>query len=266
MQRAGIATYHGLARFTGSHTVQVGDQELRAKQFIIAAGARPQVLGIPGEELLLDSTAFLELPELPADLTLIGGGYIAFEFAHLVARCGVAVRILHRGARPLEHFDADLVAHLVAASRAAGIEVVLNTAVVGIEQQPDGRLRLRAESGGHAVDYAAALAVHAAGREPALAALDLDRAGVAHGPAGVTVNEFLQSTTHPDVESPPAYFRPDLPGVPARASRTNAYRCLPVVLRMHQLPHGAQAASRRLLRLLFLRLGALPAHSGARPR
>jgi len=199
LQKASIATYHGLARFTGPHAVQVGDQELRAKQFIIAAGARPRPLGIPGEELLLDSTAFLELAELPADLTLIGGGYIAFEFAHLVARCGVAARILHRGVRPLEHFDADLVAHLVTASREAGIEVVLDTAVTGIEREPGGRLRLRAESGGQAVDYSAAMAVHAAGREPNLAALDLDRAGVAHGPAGVTVNEFLQSTSHPDV-------------------------------------------------------------------
>nr|WP_240735102.1 NAD(P)/FAD-dependent oxidoreductase [Hymenobacter sp. UV11] len=166
---------------------------------MIAAGARPRPLGIPGEELLLDSTAFLELAELPADLTLIGGGYIAFEFAHLVARCGVAARILHRGVRPLEHFDADLVTHLVTASREAGIEVVLDTAVTGIEREPGGRLRLRAESGGQAVDYSAAMAVHAAGREPNLAALDLDRAGVAHGPAGVTVNEFLQSTSHPDV-------------------------------------------------------------------
>jgi glutathione reductase (NADPH) len=199
LQKAGIATYHGLARFTGSHAVQVGEQELRAKQFILATGARPRRLGIPGEKLLLDSTAFLELPELPTDLTLVGGGYIAFEFAHLVARCGVAVRILHRGARPLEHFDPDLVAYLVAASREAGIEVVLNTAVVGLERQPDGRLRLQAESGGQAVVYKATLAVHAAGREPNLAALDLDRAGIAYGPAGVTVNEFLQSTTHPDV-------------------------------------------------------------------
>jgi len=199
LQKAGVATYHGTAQFIDAHTVQIGDQQLQAKQFILATGAQPRRLHIPGEELLLDSTAFLDLPELPADLTFIGGGYIAFEFAHLVARCGVKARIVHRGARPLEQFDADLVAHLVAASREAGIEILLNTAVLGIERLPDGQLQLRAESAGQPVTLTTAQAVHAAGREPALQALALEKAGVAYGPKGIAVNEYLQSTSRPEV-------------------------------------------------------------------
>ncbi|GAC1384408.1 MAG: hypothetical protein NVSMB30_31520 [Hymenobacter sp.] len=198
LHKAGVATYHGTAQFLDANTVQIGDQRLRAKQFILATGAQPRRLGVPGEELLLDSTAFLDLPALPPDLTLIGGGYIAFEFAHLVARCGVKARIVHRGARPLEKFDADLVAHLVTASREAGIEILLDTAVQAIEQLPDGRLQLRAEAAGQALILTASQAVHAAGREPALSALALEKAGVAYGPKGIAVNEYLQSTSRPE--------------------------------------------------------------------
>lgn len=199
LQKAGVATYHGTACFLDAHTVQVGDQRVRAQQFLLATGAQPRRLGIPGEALLLDSTAFLDLAELPADFTFVGGGYIAFEFAHLVARCGVKARIVHRGARPLEGFDPDLVALLVAASREAGIEILLDTAVQGIERLPDGRLQLRAEAAGQPITLTASLAVHAAGREPALQEMALEKAGVAYGPKGIAVNEYLQSTSRPEV-------------------------------------------------------------------
>ena len=198
-QKAGIHTFHGVARFTGPHTVQIDADVLEAKQFVIATGARPQPLGIPGEELLLDSTDFMELPELSADLTFVGGGYIAFEFAHLAARAGAKVRILHRGARPLENFEPELVEHLLVATREAGIEVVLNTEVKRLTRTPDGQLRLHAETDGQAREFTASLAFHAAGREPALADLNLEAAGVAYTRRGVTVNEYLQSTSHPDV-------------------------------------------------------------------
>ncbi|SMB81159.1 pyridine nucleotide-disulphide oxidoreductase dimerisation region [Hymenobacter roseosalivarius DSM 11622] len=198
-QKAGIHPFHGVARFTGPHTVQVGADVLEAKQFVIATGARAQPLGIPGEELLLDSTDFMELPELPADLTFVGGGYIAFEFAHLAARAGAKVRILHRGARPLENFEPELVEHLLIATREAGIEVLLNTEVKRLSKTPDGQLRLHAETDGQPREFPAGLAIHAAGREPALAELNLEAAGVAYTRQGVTVNEYLQSTSHPDV-------------------------------------------------------------------
>jgi glutathione reductase (NADPH) len=59
------------------------------------------------------STQFLELDDLPPRIAFVGGGYIAFEFAHMAARAGVGVQVLHRGTRPLEKFDPDLVAQLV---------------------------------------------------------------------------------------------------------------------------------------------------------
>jgi len=96
-KKAGIETFHGMAKFTSERTLEVNGLILQANKFVVATGAKPQVLSIPGEELLIDSTGFLELEELPKYIVLVGGGYIAFEFAHIAARFGSKVRIVHRG-------------------------------------------------------------------------------------------------------------------------------------------------------------------------
>ena len=116
-----VATYHGEARFVDAASLQVGSDILTGEHIVIAAGARPRDLGIPGSELVVTSTDFLELESLPERIVFIGGGYISFEFAHLAARAGAAATILHRGERPLEGFDADLVWELVRASEEVGI-------------------------------------------------------------------------------------------------------------------------------------------------
>src|SRR5947209_12790196 len=107
---AGISMRHGRAHFVDRTSVQVGDDTLVGRYVVIAAGARHASLGIPGEELLTTSTQFLELDDLPARIAFVGGGYIAFEFAHIAARAGASVQVFHRGKRPLEKFDPDLVA------------------------------------------------------------------------------------------------------------------------------------------------------------
>ncbi len=152
-------------------------------------------LGIVGEELLTTSTQFLELEELPRRVVFAGGGYIAFEFAHIAARAGAQVQVLHRGSRALEKFDPDLVSMLVQASRELGIEVHVNRAVTAIERQGDHLLvHARAGAQEHAVE--ADLVVHAAGRTPEIDKLDLAAAGVIHGKEGVLVNEYLQSVSN----------------------------------------------------------------------
>ena len=103
--KAGIATFHGRARFVESSTVQVGEDLLEAGHVVIATGATPRNLGIPGEQYVTTSTQFLELEKLPRRIVFIGGGYISFEFAHVALRAGAEVTILHRGQRPLEGFD-----------------------------------------------------------------------------------------------------------------------------------------------------------------
>src|SRR3989449_1244645 len=82
-QKAGIATYHGPARFVSPERLSVDGQVLEARHFVVAAGAKPRHLGIPGEEYLSTSTAFLELDQLPPRIAFVGAGYISFEFAHV---------------------------------------------------------------------------------------------------------------------------------------------------------------------------------------
>src|SRR5215472_5141866 len=120
---AGIMMRHGRAHFVDRTSVQVGEDTLIGRHVVIATGARHAPLGIPGEDLLTTSTQFLELDPLPRRIVFAGGGYIAFEFAHIAAQAGAQVQVLHRGSRPLEKFDPDLVSLLVQASRELGIEV-----------------------------------------------------------------------------------------------------------------------------------------------
>jgi glutathione reductase (NADPH) len=192
---AGIITRHGRAHFVDRTSVQVGEETLVGRHVVIATGARHADLGIAGEELLTTSTQFLELDALPRRVVFVGGGYIAFEFAHIAARAGVQVQVLHRGSRPLEKFDPDLVAMLVQASRELGIEVQVNRAVTTIERQGD-HLLVHASTGAQEHTVEADLVVHAAGRVPEIDDLDLEAAGVAREKEGVSVNEYLQSVSN----------------------------------------------------------------------
>jgi glutathione reductase (NADPH) len=108
--KAGIIAFHGRARFIGQRTVIVDDtHRLNGHHILIAAGAHPTKLGIPGEDNIVKSDQFLELDELPSSIAFVGGGYISFEFAHIAAIAGSKVTILHRGTRPLNNFDPYLV-------------------------------------------------------------------------------------------------------------------------------------------------------------
>jgi glutathione reductase (NADPH) len=195
---AGITMRHGRAHFVDRTAVQVGDDTLVGSHVVIATGARHASLGIAGQEYLTTSTQFLELDELPSRIVFVGGGYIGFEFAHIAARAGARVQILHRGSRPLAKFDPDLVSQLVQATRDLGVEVHLGSAVTAIERRGD-HLLVHAWTGEQEHTVEADLVVHAAGRVPEIDDLDLDVAGVAREKEGVSVNAYLQSVSNPAV-------------------------------------------------------------------
>jgi glutathione reductase (NADPH) len=196
--QAGIIARHGRAHFVDRTSVQVEGETLVGRNVVIATGARHATLGIPGEEHLTTSTQFLELEKLPRRVAFVGGGYIAFEFAHVAARAGAQVQVLHRGSRPLKQFDPDLVAMLLQATEGLGVEVRLHTQVLAIERQA-GRLLVQARAGAEEQKFEADLVVHAAGRVPEIDDLDLEVAGVARQEDGVSVNDYLQSVSNPAV-------------------------------------------------------------------
>ena len=196
--KSGIEAFHGRARFTGARTLAVGSDVLEGRRVVVAAGAKPATLGIPGEEHLTTSECFLELERLPSNIVFVGGGYISFEFAHIAARAGARVTVLHRGERPLESFDPDLVDLLLARTRALGVEIHLRTEVTGIERRED-RFRVQAVTSGERLALEADLVVHGAGRVADIDDLGLEAGGVERDGAGVKVNAYLQSVSNPDV-------------------------------------------------------------------
>ncbi len=194
----GIATFHGEARFTGPNSVEVGGAALDAGHVLIATGAKPVKLGIPGEEHVIDNEGFLALELLPKRIVMVGGGYISAEFSHIAARAGAQVTVLQRGPRMLPQFDPDLVGWLMESFHRAGIDVRLGTVVEGIEKTGTG-YRISASSNGQGLAVEADLVVHAAGRVPHLEGLALDRAGVAIQDGRLQLNEYLQSVSNPAV-------------------------------------------------------------------
>ncbi len=195
---AGIIAFHGRTSFINQTTVRVGDDTLTGRFVHIAAGATPAKLGIPGEEHLTTSDQFLEMEQLPKRIVFVGGGYIAFEFAHIAALASAKVQILHRGARPLEGFDPDLVNSLAQATRELGVDLRLNTAVQSIEKDGD-RFIVNASTEHGKQTFEADMVVHSAGRVPDIADMNLEKAGVEHDKKGVLVNEYLQSVSNPAV-------------------------------------------------------------------
>ncbi len=196
--KAGIAAFHGRARFVGPQAVRVGEEILTARYVLVATGACPATLHIPGENLMTTSDQFLELETLPHRIVFVGGGYISFEFAHVSARAGAEVTLLHRGSRPLAGFDPDLVEQLLKRTRELGIDVRLEARVEAVERAGN-RLSVRASTQAGDQAFEADLVVHGAGRVPEIDDLDLDAAGVAWGERGVKVNEYLQSVSNPTV-------------------------------------------------------------------
>lgn len=194
----GIDVYHGRAKFCAPNSVEVGGEVLESRFILIAVGAVPMRLDIPGREHLITSTEFLELDRLPKKIVLLGGGFIAAEFAHIAARAGAQVTVLEQADRMLTPFDPDLVGWLMEKFHEVGIDVRLKTRVTAIENSGHG-LCVRASSNGRNEVFITDLVVHAAGRVPDLGPLNLAAAGVASDKGRLKLNEFLQSVSNPAV-------------------------------------------------------------------
>jgi len=144
---------------------------------------------------VIDSTNFLNLPQLPERIVFVGGGYISFEFAHIAARAGANVTILDHGARQLKGFDPDLVDMLLERSRALGSDIKAEATPDRIEPQGSGHRITYLQNGRqHHID--ANLMVHGAGRIPAVSHLDLEAGNVTTKNGGVDVKPWLQSKSN----------------------------------------------------------------------
>lgn len=225
LQDAGIHTWHGQARFAGEDLIEINGETFQAKHILIATGAAPAPLNVEGEEHLANSDDFLNLEQLPERIVFVGGGYISFEFAHIAARAGVEVHIIHNNHHPLKGFDPDLVDELVEHSRTVGIHIHLNVSLQQIKllndeadkkryqltaayQQEDGQIDDKRSP----LQLECGLIVHGAGRAPNIQQLQLEQGGVDYSKKGIAVNEYLQSMSNPRVYA--AGDCADSPGLP----------------------------------------------------
>ncbi|MGC1134582.1 MAG: NAD(P)/FAD-dependent oxidoreductase [Nitrososphaeraceae archaeon] len=225
--KAGITTYHGRAQFRGPRSIKIVTEPddkaanyIEGKYIVIASGAKPVDLNVPGKENIITSDQFLDLEELPKTIVFVGGGYISFEFAHIAACAGSKVKILHRGSRPLNNFDPDLVAMLVERTKDIGVDVQIRTEVKSIERHDkNGNIIVNtlltkdmtgpevigvSQNTTHSTTFEPDMVVHGAGRVPDIEDLQLDVGGVEivdtnKRASGIKVNEFLQSTSNSSV-------------------------------------------------------------------
>jgi glutathione reductase (NADPH) len=192
--KAGVTPFVERAELIDAHTVKLvkSGGQFTAERILIATGGAPQLLdGLPGLELGITSNEAFLLPKFPRRILIVGGGYVALEFANIFHGLGAETRIVHRGDRMLRGFDDDLRAHLHIESERAGIRLTMKTTLTKLEKSGDG-LRVTLSTGEH-VDTDQVL--FAIGRHPNTRGLGLERAGVKIDKYGaVVVDEYSQSS------------------------------------------------------------------------
>lgn len=212
LKNAGVTIYTGYGRIVANDTVVVGDKMLKASNILVATGGEPFMPDIPGKELALQSDDLFVLPELPGTVAVVGGGYIACEFASILNGLCVRVEQLYRRELILRGFDRDIRQHVCDAMQADGIHLHVNTDVIAIERLDDGRKRLQLNHGGTLeVDEV----FYAVGREPKVAGLfeDVDIAQAENGALLVD-----------------AHFQTSVPGIYAVGDVIDRVQLTPVAL------------------------------------
>ncbi|MDP2263515.1 MAG: glutathione-disulfide reductase [Hydrogenophaga sp.] len=221
LRGSGVTVLNGFARIDGEHALTLatlnadgspGHQSYTAKHILIATGGTPHVPHFVGREHVITSNEIFDLEPFPQRLVVVGGGYIASEFASIFNGLGSKVTQLYRGEQILRGFD-DEVRHFVAAEMVkAGVDLRLGTDVVDVRKTAEG-LRVELE-GGNTVMADAVL--YATGRVPNVKGLGLETVGVAQGKQGAVVVD--------------AHYRTNVPSIFAVGDVTNRLQLTPVAL------------------------------------
>ena len=215
LEGAGAELINERAILIDPHTVQLaGGRKVTAKYILIATGAAPFVpRNLTGHELAITSNEAFDLPQLPRRIVIVGGGYIAVEFAGIFNGLGVETILLYRGDQILRGFDDDLRNHLAVEMEKKGIDIRCNTDVQEIVRSGDG-VRVTLTDG---KAYGASQIMFATGRIPNVAGLGLENVGIKPTPHyAIPVNEYSQT---------------EVPSIYAVGDVTNRVNLTPVAIR-----------------------------------
>ncbi|GLZ86910.1 glutathione reductase [Metapseudomonas resinovorans] len=193
---SGVTLLEGHARLVDPHTVEVDGQRCTAKNILVATGGWPQIPDIPGRELAISSNEAFFLEQLPKRVLVVGGGYIAVEFASIFHGMGAQTSLLYRGELFLRGFDDSVRNHLREELGRKGMNLQFNSDIARIERQPDGSLLATLKDGRQ---LEADCVFYATGRRPMLDNLGLENTGVELDARGfIKVDEQFQ-TTEPSI-------------------------------------------------------------------
>jgi len=192
----------GYASFTGKDTVKVGDRDVRAKNIIIATGS--SVTPLPGvtidQKIVVDSTGALELPAVPKNMVVIGGGVIGLELGSVWRRLGAKVTVVEFLDQILPGFDGEVRKESNKIFRKQGIEFKLSTKVTGVVVNGDtATLTLEPAAGGEATTIEADAVLVSIGRRPNTEGLGLDAAGLATNQRGQVETDHRFQTSVPGI-------------------------------------------------------------------
>lgn len=195
LSNSGVQTLLAHARITGKHTVEADGQTYRAERILIATGGAPSTDGIPGLEQAWTSDDVLQLNALPKSLLVIGAGYIAVEFASILARLGVHVSMGYRADLPLRGFDEDLRAQAAQALESLGVKLHAGMRAKALSKDSDG-FSLRLEDGGV---LRADAVLNATGRKPNTWGLGLESVDIRTDASGAIPVDADSRTTAPGI-------------------------------------------------------------------
>jgi len=212
---AGVEIFHQRAAVKDAHTVVLADgTEVTAKHILIATGGTPFVpQNVPGIEHAITSNEIFDIPELPKRILIVGGGYIASEFACIFNGLGAETSQYYRGAQILRGFDDEARGHIAEVIKDQGIHLHTGTDVESIDKKDDG-LHVTSTDGNTKVFD---VVLYATGRTPKVDGLGLEAVGVEQGRSGeVVVDDYSQT---------------NIPSIYAVGDVTNRIQLTPVAIR-----------------------------------
>jgi glutathione reductase (NADPH) len=191
LANAGVTVLKNRATIIDPHQVECGGKTYSAKHILVATGSWPTVPGIPGKELAITSNEAFFLPELPKSAIVVGGGYIAVEFASIFNGLGVKTTLVYRGKRLLRGFDAELGAKLAEEMTKKGVAIRFESDLASLAKSADGITATFKD--GSVMETG--VVMYATGRKPNTRNLGLEAAGVNLATDGaIQVNKYLQSS------------------------------------------------------------------------
>ena len=191
LDQSGVHTYQGFATFMDARMVVVNEETITASKFMLAPGARPFVPQLEGAEYAITSDDVFHLEQLPERIIIVGGGYIAVEFACIMQGLGVDTTIMYRADALLRNFDHDIRRHAHQEFAKKGIKCVVMTQPVSLHKQDDGKIQLTCN---HGRKWIADQVMFATGRVPNTEHMHLAAAGIKTDVRGRVMVDAWQKT------------------------------------------------------------------------